>query len=249
MGTTWINPFPVFNPLDLTPQLWLDASDTATITASSGAVSQWDDKSGNGYHVTQATGANQPTTGSVTKNGLNTIDFDGGDNLNRAPDTGLGQNVTGLTIYSVVKYDLLGSRTVFALTTGTSTSTLRILLGANLTGDLLRVAGRTLDADSLVTVTSSAKSTGVWYSQIGVFDYANTDLFQYVNGSLDGSTTSFQTATTTSNTQSQNLVIGDQALGGSALDGSVGEILVYHSAHNSSLRQTVLQYLNNKWGL
>ena len=29
-------------------QLWLDASDTSTITQSEGSVSQWDDKSGNG---------------------------------------------------------------------------------------------------------------------------------------------------------------------------------------------------------
>lgn len=64
-----------FSPLDLSPALWLDASDTATITASSGSVSQWDDKSGNGRHVSQATAANQPTTGVDTLNGLNVLSF------------------------------------------------------------------------------------------------------------------------------------------------------------------------------
>ena len=41
-------------------QLWLDASDSTTITIATG-VSQWNDKSGNAYNFTQVTGASQPT--------------------------------------------------------------------------------------------------------------------------------------------------------------------------------------------
>lgn len=69
----------LWSPKLLAPALWLDAADLTTITSLSGAVSQWNDKSGNGRHVTQATAANQPTTGTVTQNGLNTISFDGSD--------------------------------------------------------------------------------------------------------------------------------------------------------------------------
>lgn len=65
----------VFSPLDLSPLLWLDASDESTITESGGAVSQWDDKSGNGNHVVQAAGGLQPTTGVNTFNGLNVLYF------------------------------------------------------------------------------------------------------------------------------------------------------------------------------
>ena len=36
-------------------KVWLDAADTATITQSGGAVSQWLDKSANAYTFTQAT--------------------------------------------------------------------------------------------------------------------------------------------------------------------------------------------------
>lgn len=53
---------------------WLDASDEGSITETSGAVSQWDDKSGNNYHAT-ASGASRPTTGANTQNSLNVIDF------------------------------------------------------------------------------------------------------------------------------------------------------------------------------
>jgi hypothetical protein len=41
--------------------LWLDASDAASITSSSGLVSQWNDKSGNSRHATQPTSGSQPT--------------------------------------------------------------------------------------------------------------------------------------------------------------------------------------------
>lgn len=57
--------------------LWLDASDASTITLNGSAVSQWNDKSGNNRHATQATAANQPT---YTLNGLNgkpVLTFDG----------------------------------------------------------------------------------------------------------------------------------------------------------------------------
>lgn len=64
-----------FTPANLTNlELWLDASDSATITESGGAVSQWNDKSGNVRHATQATGANQPTLS--TFNGRQCINFD-----------------------------------------------------------------------------------------------------------------------------------------------------------------------------
>ena len=61
-----------FSPANLADlKLWLDAADTSTITHSSNAVSQWNDKSGNNNHATQGTAANQPTLGT------NKIEFDG----------------------------------------------------------------------------------------------------------------------------------------------------------------------------
>lgn len=69
-------------PSDITGlQAWYDAADTTTITHASGAVSQWDDKSGNARHVKQTTAGTKPTTGTRTQNSLNVIDFDGGDYL------------------------------------------------------------------------------------------------------------------------------------------------------------------------
>lgn len=58
-------------------EAWYDASDSTSITESSGSVSQWDDKTGNGHHLTQGTASTQPTTGTRTIGNLNVIDLDG----------------------------------------------------------------------------------------------------------------------------------------------------------------------------
>ncbi len=73
---------PAFAPTDISNlALWLDADDTATITHTSGSVSQWDDKSGNAYHAVQASGSSQPVTGTRTLNGLNVLDLDGSNDF------------------------------------------------------------------------------------------------------------------------------------------------------------------------
>ena len=59
----------VWNPSMITTALWLDAADTSTITESGGAVSQWDDKSGNARHVTQGAAANRPLRVANSLNG------------------------------------------------------------------------------------------------------------------------------------------------------------------------------------
>ena len=55
---------------------WYDASDADTITESGGNVSQWDDKSVNGYDLAQGSGGNQPSWGLGAQiNGMNVINF------------------------------------------------------------------------------------------------------------------------------------------------------------------------------
>ena len=51
----------LWTPSDILTELWLDASDDSTITESSGSVSAWADKSGNGNGATQVSAPDQPT--------------------------------------------------------------------------------------------------------------------------------------------------------------------------------------------
>ena len=58
--------FDTWTPDLIATVAWFDASDTSTITESGGAVSQWDDKSGNENHATQPSSGSQPSYDSTS---------------------------------------------------------------------------------------------------------------------------------------------------------------------------------------
>lgn len=96
---------------------WHDASDLTTITESGGLVSQWDDKSGNNYHISQATGSLQPTLVTNQFGGKAAIQFDGVDDYlttTAAGIAGAADGVKTMTLFTVAdiintgSFDLIG---------------------------------------------------------------------------------------------------------------------------------------------
>lgn len=242
-----------FNPLSLSPALWLDAADTSTITASSGDVSQWNDKSGNGYNFTQSTAANQPKTGTATKNGYNVIDFTTAAKTLTIGTTNLLRNVTGATIYSVHKIESAIDSQMVSLVIRTGTagfSRMHIETTPVSSVNKIGCGGRTLDADSFRRINNSTEDYN-WRVQTGLFDYANTDMYSYVGRTQDASDTSFQSATTTSDIASVNSAVHVKAAIGSVpYNGTkIAELLVFHAAHDLTTRTQVWDYLYTKWGL
>jgi hypothetical protein len=61
------------------PDIWLDASDLSALVSAGSTASQLTDKSGNGRHATQATGANQPTISTL--NGVQALSTDGTNDM------------------------------------------------------------------------------------------------------------------------------------------------------------------------
>lgn len=120
-GTAW-------SPTSLTPQLWLDADDTNTITLNGGTVSQWTDKSGFNRHATALTTA-QPTATNTGLNGKRVITFDGAtDVLDVNLDFLVGVNhsafiVTKPTIYSNIYGAANGNAGANSLHVGFASST------------------------------------------------------------------------------------------------------------------------------
>ena len=84
-----------FNPRSISGLVaWFDADDVSTFTLNGTAVSEWRDKSGNGYAVSQGTGNNQPDrTGTVL--GRATVDFDGSNDCLFADNTGISAAFSG----------------------------------------------------------------------------------------------------------------------------------------------------------
>ena len=72
-GYTWNET--VWNPSMIQTALWLDAADASTVTTVSGAVSQWNDKSGNGRHASQSTSGARPALQAAQLNNKSVIFF------------------------------------------------------------------------------------------------------------------------------------------------------------------------------
>jgi hypothetical protein len=245
-------------------QLWLDASDTTTITEAGGSVSQWNDKSGNGNNVTQGTGALQPTTGVSTVNGLNVLNF-AGDLLSAATAAtwkfmhdgtvwfigAVWQ--AGTTANPNVAYGLFG-------TNASSTTHSGVYFTYD---DRTAVGGR--DNNVVVFVTRSALNSFTVVSNTGTgFQTANTPavtsaLFDPSNGTA-ANRLSLQTnadtpvanndatAAVSATDPTYPLQIGAAGNGVVPLTGKIAEIVIVSgAAATSTNREAVRDYLNAKW--
>ncbi len=211
-----------FSPLDLSPTLWLDASDETTITESGGAVSQWDDKSGNNNDVTQATGTAQPTTGTRTINSLNVIDYDGSDQLANA-----SLNFTQpITVYAVVETDLTDSAS-HSIISNTAWSA------------YLRMFSTSLNAFAGNTVSNAAGiSTGQPFIVQAVFNGASSEVGR------DGSVTTGDAGTTSWT----GTIIGHVQFN-KRWDGAIAEVIVVENTLTAQQKSDTETYLADKWGI
>lgn len=93
-----------WTPADLGASLalWLDADDASTITLNGVDVSQWNDRSGNGRHVAQATAALQPVYVAAGLNGKPGLTFDQ-DEL-RATFSAIAQPRTVFVVNRIISY-------------------------------------------------------------------------------------------------------------------------------------------------
>ena len=108
-----------WTPANLTTELWYDGSDTGTITEIAGAVSQWDDKSGNGNNLAQLEVTDRPTTGTNTIGGLNVIYADSTEWMNstRAAGKYTSDKVAIFEVLSVDNYTGVGSEIIDSAST------------------------------------------------------------------------------------------------------------------------------------
>jgi len=217
---------------------WYDASDTATITdAGAGAVSQWNDKSGNGYHLTQATGIQRPTTGTRTINGLNVVDFDGSNDViarTFADTTSYLANKDAATVFCVMLYEAGNYLTAY--------SSGDPLLGLKAEGGTI---GKMRIADgSYYTATGNIVASNVGIVALRVQRNATPTL--YNNGSLrtmSGTASDFPFTPVVS----QQIVLGSLNSGFGYFDGCIAEHITYDSYLSNANTNLAANYLKDKW--
>lgn len=215
-----------FNPLSLSPSLWL--SDTGS------DASTWTDLSGNGRHATQATGSQQPTIVANALNGRQVRRFDGVDDSMTGSPLWTGAD-PGTMIAVYVPRVTTGVEPIFAQSTSTGIGSWRSLQFRT-TG----VVGDPYFAGYIADLTDSAAPTTD--PKIATFIYDGTDGFLYRNG------TQIATGALSLNTASANYTIGaDSSAVGSSMD--CAEILAFTSALSSTNRLKLERYLGAKYGI
>jgi hypothetical protein len=215
---------------------WWDASDAASITATGGSVSQWNDKTGGGYHMTQATGAAQPKTGVTTVNGRNAIQFDGVDDAMRT-STFLPTGIIRFAMFFVVRADgaqsAAGGYTPFAFMHGDG------LGGAGLA--LLLAYNTVIGAVHFQVATMAGTSTA---------PTSGTHLMSLVRtggtSSLRYDTVQEATSTSVPPTPSGFACVG--GVSPTYLKGSVCEAMIYAIPPNDAERLQLESYFRTKWG-
>jgi len=224
--------------------LWLDATNTASLTFNDTTVSQWDDLSGNGYHATQSTAANQPTYLATGMNGKPALEFTSAFS-NRMESTATIANVFATpttspetTIFAIMRNPAGATNAAF----GSNSDANGRLVYANrlqTTTTFFDVVNATDGRLSVATNQTEAEAVAVHTA----FRSGATQTARY-NGSQKNTRTN---ATTNFSATSATIRIGKYMDGGGGAIFS--ELLFYARALSSTEIDTVERYLARKYGI
>jgi hypothetical protein len=239
--------FTAFSPRQISGcALWLDAADSSTITMATG-VSQWNDKSGNGYNLTQGSTGSQPTrTGNL-------LNFVTNYNMN-IPQAAINNASTWSMFFAVnpiasvnwfmaKQRDGVNSYNIFSTTQTGGPGP-----NAYFTGLTNYLYVRMFNAGTL-----AASSAALTMSQLQIlsFVYDGTNMLIYINGNLSSTTAgSFAIQNDTSST---NFLLGQWFGNGTNYNSNgnfqLGELIYFNSSLIATQRQRVESYLAQKWRL
>lgn len=234
-----------WSPLDFGADLlaWFDASDTSTITETGGAVSAWADKSGNGWDVSQATGASQPTTGSATLNGRNVVSFDGTDDF-----------LTASSISPAIAFDDFSCAVV--LRSGSDVSLFQSAVRVQVSGTGFFVAPygrggsypRVAVTDTFTSLNTSA--TGNYIDPVAGQSY--TLLSSLSDGAqllrVDGQDHLITTDAAGTAGSQTGIRLGADSGGADPFDGDIAEVILVRRALTDAEIAQVESYLDRRWG-
>ena len=243
-----------FSPLSL-PNLkaWYDADDAATITGGI-IVSQWNDKSGNGFNLSQSTLTKRPSSGTRTLNGKNVIDFDGTNDVleaSTASDWTFMNNSGGSTAFFVYMYDSNSTANAWCTTDGVSGADIGYDLYDN--SDLAHRVNRGVGgAQAISNDTLQNPSTGNHYLYV-LSDPNNGTAANrsqiYVDGTLQNKNNTFTNAPSSSTPTTPLDIGGRRADDVYSFDGAFAEIIIVSGIMSAGDITKTKAYISAKWGV
>lgn len=210
---------------------WYDGSDLSSMTFGTSGISQWNDKSGNGWHATQATDAFRPTLNRNAYNGLSAVTF--GNTLCFGTSLSASSaaeaifaviNVPGNTTGTILGSNLSGGRQFRTETTGELGFVKQEIVMLGITG-----AGNVHPQNRLALVYLEYNSTGNTF---------------YLNGDILGATTFVNPSLTAGCVTN----ISKGAGGIENFVGDIAEIIVCQVDNPFFNRRKIEGYLAWKWG-
>jgi hypothetical protein len=250
-----------FSPAVLSPQMWMDASDSSTITESSGSVSQWNNKGSLG-NFTQGTSNRQPTTGASTLNGLNVLDFSA--DFFTAANTNEWKFLhdgTKYEMFSVVKFGTSANPStimnLFSNVTGTDQIGAAVSYVDSGANDRINHAVFVAVSGNAALFNNSAEDfyTANTFAILSVFtDPSNATAADRSEIRRNGGTAEKNSgASLTPSTSNPSNALRIGANGNASADfltGAIAEIIVISGANVTSTNRTnIINYLSDKWGI
>ena len=265
---------PEWTPASLADaRMWLDASDSSTITLSGSNVSLWEDKIGS-YDANDAVNNSnvkittaRPTIATAAQNGLNAIAFNGSQWFDHGSAGGLLRNRSCAIMAMAYKFGDLFARYLWINTGNPNQYRFGYDVSFSLSaGAPVRARAARLDTDSVTQILTNgygdtAPRNTNWCVTVIVMDYAANSMSMRANGSVVATATfptgGANTSDTDINTSSPYscTAIGALFRNGSAVmsnGGRIGELVC--GAKNSGSYATsdiekVEGYMAHKWGL
>ncbi|HET6251855.1 MAG TPA: autotransporter-associated beta strand repeat-containing protein [Tepidisphaeraceae bacterium] len=218
-------------------KMWLDASNTASVTLNGSNVATWGDLSGNGNNAVAAAGSQPTYITNALVGGKNVIHFNGTTQVFSAPLNTI-LNGSAYTIFSVE--GKLSSGNVYYMGTLTSNTNQGLHMGYRTDGDYtLAQYSNDLDYTSSSLQYNNTQTFRVWDDQL------NTSTGHSI--ALNGAVVASNTNTTPLSNPGAG-VIGQGYSGTSTqYNGDLGEIIVYNTALDAAQKAVVDTYLQEKW--
>lgn len=214
--------------------LFKDAG-TTYCTASGDAVYQWQDQSGNNFHINQLTLANRPAYYTNQLNGLPTIRFNGTTSYIEN-QSAMYSTWPAITVFILVKPTTVSASGTW-VDAYSLTSLGRYVIGTGaVSGYVTFSAG--------ITATGPAATANAWNKIDVVFNGSSS--YCRVNGGSDVGPSNVGTAD--SPFGGKGVRIGCSS-GGNYASGDIAEIIYASGALTNAVRTQVDAYLQRKWGI